>query len=79
MSVRDTMIESVRGPVQIMFLDPTISFGDVCTALQYPIFSSFFESFPLVYPVMFDFNAGELGLIFPCTIVSVIIVLTCYI
>jgi DHA1 family multidrug resistance protein-like MFS transporter len=34
------------------------------TALTYGIYYSFFEVFPLVYPPMYGFNLGELGLTF---------------
>lgn len=77
-TVRETVIESLWRPVQIMVQDPAISFSDVYTALLYAIFYSFFECFPLVYPVMYGFNVGQVGLTFLCITVSVLIALACY-
>ena len=40
------------------------------TSLVYGIYYSFFEVFPLVYPPMYGFSLGELGLVFICIIVA---------
>ncbi|KAL6712303.1 hypothetical protein ACN47E_000180 [Coniothyrium glycines] len=51
-------------PWEINALDPAILFTTVYMGLCYGIYYSFFESLPLVYPVMYDFNAESTGLIF---------------
>ena len=51
-------------PLEIMVKDPAITFTNLYTSLTYGIYYSFFEVFPLVYPPIYGFNLGELGLTF---------------
>ena len=56
--------DAIIKPVEIMVKDPAILFTDIYTSLTYGIYYSFFEVFPLVYPRIYGFNLGELGLTF---------------
>jgi DHA1 family multidrug resistance protein-like MFS transporter len=40
---------------------------------------SFFEVFPLVYPVYYNMSAGQIGLVFLCILVSCVIGIAVYI
>ena len=53
-------------------------FVNVYTALTYGIYYSFFEVFPLVYPVIYGFNVGETGTVFVCIIVGCFIAMAIY-
>jgi DHA1 family multidrug resistance protein-like MFS transporter len=64
--VWDAMIK----PAEITLLDPSVLFVNVYTALIYGIYYSFFEVFPLVYPVMYHFSLGDIGLAFLCVVVA---------
>lgn len=51
-------------PIEIFIKDPAITFTNIYTSLTYGIYYSFFEVFPLVYPPIYGFNLGEVGLTF---------------
>ncbi|KAJ4988980.1 major facilitator superfamily transporter [Stagonosporopsis vannaccii] len=51
-------------PWEINALDPAILFTTVYMGLCYGTYYSFFESLPLVYPVMYNFSAESTGLVF---------------
>lgn len=51
-------------PIEIFVKDPAITFTNIYTSLTYGIYYSFFEVFPLVYPPIYGFNLGEVGLTF---------------
>lgn len=57
-------------PLEITIKDPAIAFVNMYTALVYGIYYSFFEVFPLVYPVMYGFSIGTIGVVFTCVLVS---------
>lgn len=78
MSLKQVVVESLLRPVQIMILDPAITFTAVYTSLVYGIYYSFFEAFPLVYPVMYGFNMGENGLVFISVVVGVLLSVLVY-
>lgn len=69
LSARDIAVHHLIKPVEIMLKDPAIFFANMYTALFYATYFTFFEVFPLVFPVMYGFNLGETGLAFlPCQI-----------
>jgi len=70
--------DSLIKPLEITFKDPAILFVNVYTALTYGIYYSFFEVFPLVYPVMYGFNVGQTGTLFVCIIVGCFIAMAIY-
>ena len=65
-------------PWKINILDPAVLFSTFYTALLYMIYYSFFESFPLVYVAMHDFNLGKSSLPFLSILVALFIVLPLY-
>ncbi|KAI9833558.1 MAG: hypothetical protein M1826_007172 [Phylliscum demangeonii] len=82
LSVRETIIDALWTPLQIMFLDPSIAFADLYIGLCYAIFYSFFESFPIVFgqgAAGYGFNVGETGLAFLSVSVGVVVSLLAYV
>ena len=73
-----TIIDAIFKPIEICIKDPAILFVNVYTALTYGIYYSFFEVFPLVYPVMYGFNVGETGTVFVCIIVGCVLAMAIY-
>lgn len=73
MTFKQVVVESLLRPVQIMVLDPAITFAAIYTSLVYSIYYSFFEAFPLVYPVIYGFNMGENGLVFLSVVVGMLL------
>ncbi|KAF2476396.1 major facilitator superfamily transporter [Lindgomyces ingoldianus] len=77
-SLGSIVIEAIVKPIEITIKDPAVFFVNVYTALTYGIYYSFFEVFPLVYPVMYGFNVGETGIVFVCIIVGCFIAMAIY-
>jgi DHA1 family multidrug resistance protein-like MFS transporter len=97
LTVSSVFWDAVIKPVEIMIKDPAVAFTNIyvgeClarnlttanypqTALTYGIYYSFFEVFPLVYPTIYGFSLGELGLTFLAIGVACLIgvtILSCY-
>ncbi|KAL2062206.1 hypothetical protein VTL71DRAFT_6472 [Oculimacula yallundae] len=78
MAASDVAYDALIKPWQINFLDPAVAFTTVYTALVYGVFYSFFESFALVFPVMYGFNLGESQLPFLAVVVSLLICIPLY-
>lgn len=57
------LIDALIKPLEITLKDPAILFVQIYTAIIYGIYYSFFEVFPLVYPVYYDMTAGQIGLV----------------
>lgn len=66
MKIGSLLFDALIKPWEINALDPAILFTTVYMGLAYGIYYSFFESLPLVYPVMYGFNAQSTSLIFLC-------------
>lgn len=64
------IIDALIKPIEITVKDPAIAFVNVYTSLVYGIYYSFFEVFPLVYPVMYGFTLGTIGVVFLCILVA---------
>ena len=58
------LVDALIKPIEITLKDPAIFFVNIYTALFYGIYYTFFEVFPLVFPPMYGFNLGEIGLAF---------------
>jgi DHA1 family multidrug resistance protein-like MFS transporter len=58
------LVDALIKPVEITLKDPAIFFVNMYTALFYGIYYTFFEVFPLVFPPLYGFNLGEVGLAF---------------
>ncbi|KAL2036690.1 hypothetical protein N7G274_010561 [Stereocaulon virgatum] len=63
-------IDALIKPLEITIKDPAIAFVNMYTALVYGIYYSFFEVFPLVYPVYYGFSLGIIGVVFLCILVA---------
>lgn len=78
LTAKDIAAEALWRPMQLIFLDPSIAFTAIYTALIYGIYYSFFEAFPLVYVGMYGFNIGETGLTFLSITVGVFLAMSAY-
>ena len=88
LTLAELMVGNLWRPLQINILDPAVLFTSLYTALVYGIYYSFFEVFPFVYgsgnphpgsPTKgYGFNLGEMGLIFLCISVGVLIAIPSY-
>src|SRR5436305_968397 len=78
LTFNEVLINSLYIPVQIVVLDPAVTFANVYSSLVYGIYYSFFEVFPLVYIDIYGFNLGQLGLTFLSITVAVIIAVSSY-
>ncbi|EFQ31012.1 major facilitator superfamily transporter [Colletotrichum graminicola] len=73
------VIDALIKPLEITIKDPAILFVQVYTAIIYGIYYSFFEVFPLVYPVYYGMSIGQVGLVFLCILVACLIGVGMYI
>lgn len=71
--------EALIKPLEITIKDPAIAFVNVYTAIVYGIYYSFFEVFPLVYPVYYGFSIGMIGVVFTCILVACLIGVAIYV
>ncbi|KUJ17062.1 multidrug transporter [Mollisia scopiformis] len=72
------LIDAIVKPIEITIKDPAIAFVNVYTAIIYGIYYSFFEVFPLVYPVYYGFSLGMIGVVFTCILVACLIGIAIY-
>ncbi|KAI5463085.1 major facilitator superfamily domain-containing protein [Mariannaea sp. PMI_226] len=79
MKVSAVALDALIKPLEITLKDPAVLFVQVYTAIIYGIYYSFFEVFPLVYPVYYGMNLGEIGLVFLCILVSCMIGVAVYV
>ncbi|KAJ5494302.1 Major facilitator superfamily domain general substrate transporter [Penicillium fimorum] len=78
MQISAVAIDALIKPMEITIKDPAVLFVQIYTAIIYGIYYSFFEVFPLVYPVDYNMNLGQVGLIFLCILVSCIVGVAMY-
>ena len=71
-------LDALVKPFEITIKDPAVAFVNMYTALVYGIYYSFFEVFPLVYPVMYHMSLGIVGVVFTCILVSCMIGVAIY-
>lgn len=79
MHISDVAIDALIKPLEITIKDPAVLFVQIYTAIIYGIYYSFFEVFPLVYPVDYNMNLGQIGLVFLCVMVSCILGIIIYV
>ncbi|CAG8898870.1 unnamed protein product [Penicillium salamii] len=79
MHVSDIAVDALIKPLEITIKDPAVLFVQIYTAIIYGIYYSFFEVFPLVYPVDYNMNLGQIGLVFLCIMVSCIVGIAIYV
>jgi DHA1 family multidrug resistance protein-like MFS transporter len=72
------LLDAIIKPMEITVKDPAIAFVNIYMALVYGIYYSFFEVFPLVYPVYYGFSLGMIGVIFTCVLIACLIGVTIY-
>lgn len=73
------IIDALIKPIEITIKDPAIAFVNLYTSIVYGIYYSFFEVFPLVYPPMYGFSLGIIGVVFTCILVSCVIGIAAYV
>ncbi|KAG8532278.1 uncharacterized protein KY384_003919 [Bacidia gigantensis] len=78
MNPRKVAIDALIKPMEITIKDPAIAFVNMYTALVYGIYYSFFEVFPLVYPVFYGMSPGIVGVVFTCILVSCLLGVAVY-
>ncbi|CAK7245472.1 MAG: hypothetical protein STHCBS139747_007055 [Sporothrix thermara] len=64
------LVDALIKPIEITIKDPAVLFVQVYSAIVYGIYYSFFEAFPLVYPVAYGMSPGQVGLVFTCILVA---------
>ncbi|CAN8102855.1 unnamed protein product [Discula destructiva] len=79
MKTSAVLVDAFIKPLEITLKDPAILFVQVYMAIIYGIYYSFFEVFPLVYPVYYNMSAGQIGLVFLCILVACLIGIAIYI
>ncbi|CAK7228144.1 hypothetical protein SBRCBS47491_006804 [Sporothrix bragantina] len=72
------LVDALIKPIEITIKDPAVLFVQVYSAIVYGIYYSFFEAFPLVYPVAYGMSPGQVGLVFTCILVACILGVTMY-
>ncbi|KFY03048.1 hypothetical protein O988_01719 [Pseudogymnoascus sp. VKM F-3808] len=70
LTTREVVVDALIKPMEITIKDPAILFVNVYTAIIYGIYYSFFEVFPLVYPVYYGFSLGIVGVLFTCILLA---------
>ena len=78
MTPSNILVNALIKPFEITIKDPAIAFVNMYTALVYGIYYSFFEVFPLVYPVMYHFSLGIVGVVFLCVLVACLLGVATY-
>lgn len=72
------VLNAIVKPIEITLKDPAIAFVNVYTAIIYGVYYSFFEVFPLVYPVYYGFSLGLIGVVFTCILVACLLGIAIY-
>lgn len=78
MTASKILVDAVVKPIEITLKDPAIAFVNVYTAIIYGIYYSFFEVFPLVYPVYYGFSIGLVGVVFTCILIACLLGIAIY-
>lgn len=78
LSAKSIVFNALIKPWEINILDPAVLFSTLYSALNYTIFFSFFEAFPIVYIGVYGFNTGEAGLAFMAAILGQLLFVPIY-
>ncbi|KAF5694112.1 H+ antiporter FLR1 [Fusarium denticulatum] len=78
LTVSGIAVEALIKPLEITIKDPAVLFVQIYSAILYAIYYSYFEVFPLVFPVYYDMTLGEVGLVFICIAVGCILAIILY-
>jgi DHA1 family multidrug resistance protein-like MFS transporter len=76
--VRDKFFDAIIKPPEITLKDPAIAFCSIYTSLIYAIYYSFFEAFPLTYPIVYGFSADATCLLYASMLVGCVIAAVIY-
>jgi DHA1 family multidrug resistance protein-like MFS transporter len=76
--VVEALRDAVVRPVQITLLDPAVTVANLYTAFMYGTYYTFFDAIPRVYPELYGFTTGQLGLVFICIFAACVIGGTAY-
>ncbi|KAJ4123581.1 hypothetical protein NW765_006605 [Fusarium oxysporum] len=78
LTVSGIAVDALIKPLEITIKDPAVLFVQIYSAILYAIYYSYFEVFPLVFPVYYDMSTGEVGLVFICIAVGCILAIILY-
>ncbi|THC92403.1 hypothetical protein EYZ11_008123 [Aspergillus tanneri] len=78
MKLSAVFLDALIKPLEITIKDPAVLFVQIYMAIIYGIYYSFFEAFPLVYPIHYHMNLGQVGLIFLCILIACLIAVAIY-
>ncbi|KAF5263067.1 hypothetical protein FOXYS1_6188 [Fusarium oxysporum] len=78
LTVSGIAVDALIKPLEITIKDPAVLFVQIYSAILYAIYYSYFEVFPLVFPVYYDMSTGEVGLFFICIAVGCILAIILY-
>ncbi|KLP19409.1 FLR1-putative H+ antiporter regulated by yAP-1 and involved in multidrug resistance [Fusarium fujikuroi] len=78
LTVSGIAVEALIKPLEITVKDPAVLFVQIYSAILYAIYYSYFEVFPLVFPVYYGMTLGEVGLVFICIAVGCILAIILY-
>lgn len=78
LTISKMVVENLFRPIQISVLDPGTGFMNAYVSLVYAIYYSFFESFPLIYPVFYRFTLGTTGVAFVSVVLTTALGAACY-
>ncbi|RKL51803.1 Transporter mfs1 [Fusarium oxysporum f. sp. narcissi] len=78
LTVSSIAVDALIKPLEITIKDPAVLFVQIYSAILYAIYYSYFEVFPLVFPVYYDMSTGEVGLVFICIAVGCILAIILY-
>ncbi|KAI1025072.1 hypothetical protein LB504_009746 [Fusarium proliferatum] len=78
LTVSGIAVEALIKPLEITVKDPAVLFVQIYSAILYAIYYSYFEVFPLVFPVYYGMTVGEVGLVFICIAVGCILAIIFY-
>lgn len=65
--------DAVVRPLQIALLDPAVTVANLYTAFMYGTYYTFFDAIPRVYPELYGFTTGQLGLVFLCIFAACVV------
>ncbi|KAG7409466.1 Caffeine resistance protein 5 [Fusarium oxysporum f. sp. rapae] len=78
LTVSGIAVDALIKPLEITIKDPAVLFVQIYSAILYAIYYSYFEVFPLVFPVYYGMSIGEVGLVFICIAVGCILAIILY-
>ncbi|KAF4455947.1 hypothetical protein F53441_1814 [Fusarium austroafricanum] len=78
LTVSGIAVDALIKPLEITIKDPAVMFVQIYSGILYAIYYSYFEVFPLVFPVYYGMSLGDIGLVFLCIAVGCILAIIFY-